>query len=124
MTSRAIVIETVHVAPSVNALFGTNWSTKKRFATKPYEDWQKAAGWDFNGKGHIAGEYRLVVTIDKRAVGVRSDLSNRIKAIEDLLVKHGIVDDDHLCVHLAALWQPLPNRGMRIEVIPETGVAV
>jgi len=112
-----IVIETEHLPPSTNNLYFSR-PGKGRVKTDRYRTWCDAAGWDFNGKGHVAGNYRMVLTIDPRKVRKGRDLSNFIKPVEDLAVAHGLVDDDSRCVHLAALYEPLAT-AMRIEIIPE-----
>lgn len=83
--------------PSVNALFGTNWATKKRFASKAYEAWQKEAGWQINAQQFKPweGPYGALYLIPRRLKG---DLPNYEKALTDLLVKMGVVPDDK---HLA-----------------------
>lgn len=74
--------------------------------SKGYEDWQLLAGHALNRQkpSKIAGAYKLTIQAsrpDKR----RRDLDNiAFKAINDLLVKHGVVEDDSLCEMLSARW--------------------
>jgi len=74
--------------------------------SKGYEDWQIIAGLALNKQRpkKITGAYKLTIQAsrpDKR----RRDLDNiAFKAINDLLVKHGVVEDDSLCEMLSARW--------------------
>lgn len=80
--------------PSVNSLF-TNVTGKGRVRTDRYRVWANAMGWQLKAqrpepvKGHIALEI-VCVRKDNR----KRDLSNFIKALEDLLVTHGVIEDD------------------------------
>lgn len=65
-----------------------------RFKTQQYSDWIIAAGWQLRIQKpfSINGEYHLEVEVSPP----RGDRQNRLKAISDLLVKHGVVEDDSL----------------------------
>ena len=91
--------------PSSNSLFGTNWKTKRRFKTKTYEAWLKLA----DSEVSLAVSHRfddlvaLKLTLckpDKR----KRDVSNFIKAVEDLLVRHGVIRDDSYVHSVSATW--------------------
>ena len=76
------------------------------FNSKRYEQWKTAAAaavYDQKA-GRIDGEYCLSVSLckpDKR----KRDLDNvSTKVINDLLVRHGIVEDDSLCVETSSRW--------------------
>lgn len=111
-----IVIDSDHVPPSVNHLF-TNLSGRGRIPSKHYLAWRKAAGWDYNGLGSVSGPYSMVITLDRTKVRKNSDISNRIKAVEDMCVTHQIVEDDHLCQELTIRYGQCP-KAIRVEVHP------
>lgn len=116
-----ITVESEHFPVSVNALFA-NVAGRGRVKTKRYKDWQQAAGWDANGKGTIKGpfELRLILSRKKRRKG--QDLSNLVKCVEDLLVTHGIVEDDSLNERLVLAWGDC--KGFHAEVSPYKPVTV
>lgn len=110
-----IVIESQHVPPPLNGLFA-NVPGKGRIKSKRYREWLLAAGWDMNGHGHIAGPFEVCITIAPDKVRKGSDLDGRAKAPLDILVKHGIVEDDHLCRKITLVYGKCA--GLKIEVWP------
>lgn len=111
-----IVIDSDHVPPSVNHLF-TNVPGRGRVPSKHYLAWRKAAGWDYNGVGSVSGRYSMVITLDQTKVRKNSDITNRIKAVEDMCVIHQIVEDDSLCQELTIRYGQCP-KSLRVEVRP------
>jgi Holliday junction resolvase RusA-like endonuclease len=87
------VILTLPKPPSVNALFATDWKTKRRFKSKVYEHWlaeAEAVLWKTKIKP-VKGPVKLSLTIaDTGAV----DLANHEKCVVDFLVKHGLIEGD------------------------------
>ncbi len=83
------------VPPSVNALYA-NVPGVGRITSGRYKGWQTQAGWEIlvQKPRRIAGPYTLTITLPRP---VRGDVSNRIKACEDILVKHRVTDDDRHC---------------------------
>lgn len=84
--------------PSSNNLFVNAWGNQ-RGRTQEYQAWAKAAGrkLDTYGLSPCTGLVRLKMTIHGgKGFPISSDLSNRWKAIEDLLVTHGILKDDNV----------------------------
>jgi Holliday junction resolvase RusA-like endonuclease len=109
--------------PSVNALF-RNVPGRGRVKTKRYLTWIQAAGWAVKEQrpAKIAGPYCLWLYCnrpDKR----RRDLANLEKAISDLLVSHGIVEDDSLCAELHLYWAGT-GRDCVVNVEPARPVAM
>lgn len=87
----------IPVPPSVNQMFANNPKRGRgRFKTKVYKDWLKHAGAELmlQKPEPVRGKYRFYLTLPK----IRGDGSNRIKAAEDFLVAHKLVDDDRFCV--------------------------
>lgn len=78
--------------PSVNSLYA-NAPGRGRVKTRNYTKWREAAGWLLVAQrpGRIKGRYSLDIAVPART---RGDISNLIKATEDLLVLHGVTDDD------------------------------
>jgi crossover junction endodeoxyribonuclease RusA len=102
---------TLPLAPSVNSLWRI--SGKRMYRTKQYKEWAEEAGWMIRQqtKECIDGPYALHIRAlkpDKR----RRDLDNIIKATSDLLVEMQIIEDDSLCLALAAEWSTIGNEPM------------
>jgi Holliday junction resolvase RusA-like endonuclease len=74
--------------------------------TDRYRDWQTEAGWMLKSQHprRISGNYRLHVEV-ARPDNRRRDLDNiGFKAVCDLLVKHGVLQDDSLAMEISAKW--------------------
>lgn len=83
--------------PSVNALFATDWRTKRRFATKAYTTWQKAAGEALGAQYAAYGSpavHKPVALRIRLGLNYQSDIANREKALTDLLVATLDMPDD------------------------------
>src|SRR5258708_4769936 len=94
----------IPLPPSVNALFA-NVPGKGRVKTDRYKTWLNAVGWDVvqQRQSPIKGDVTLEIVAgrpDRR----RRDLSNLIKAAEDLLVRHGLIEDDSRVTSLSIAW--------------------
>lgn len=102
--------------PSTNHLFA-NVAGRGRIKSEAYRTWINAAGWDVAKArpGKISGHINLKLTFCESKRRSNSDLSNRIKAVEDLLVRHGVIDDDSLVDDLHVLWGEALG-GVRIHV--------
>lgn len=81
------------IPPSVNASYA-NVPGRGRVATKALRQWKKDAGWMLQSQrpGRVAGKYRACLYLPER---MRGDVDGRLKAALDLLVTHGVTDDDH-----------------------------
>lgn len=106
--------------PSVNSLY-RNVPGRGRVKTARYKDWLMEAGLivmsQVKSNERIEGPYGLSMRVyrpDKR----RRDLSNLLKAIEDLLVTLGIVEDDSLCQKIECEWaREQMNTGIKVWLI-------
>lgn len=86
----SVVHVVLPVPPSVNNLFAT--SGERRHLSKRYTEWRREAGSLLNlaHLPRVAGPYVLDLDF---AAGA-ADLDNLIKPVADLLVAHGVTDDD------------------------------
>lgn len=89
--------------PTTNHLFAN--VGRGRTKTDAYRAWREAAGYSIieQGRKRIHGHVTLSIALvrpDKR----RRDLSNSIKAIEDLLVSMAVIDDDSLVQRISIQW--------------------
>lgn len=91
--------------PSGHSLFkrhnGSHLSEK-------YKAWRDEAGWLLKSQKPTPIPGRVIVTIELvNPNRIRRDASNHIKAVEDLLVAHGIIeaDDDRVVRRVTAGWQ-------------------
>lgn len=96
---------TVSMPPTANNLF-LNVRGKGRVKTPEYRAWIETNGWVIKTAmvtGKIAGPYALRVQVGKPD-NRRRDISNLIKALEDLLVSTGAVRDDSDCQRIEIGW--------------------
>lgn len=77
--------------PSVNNLFAT--VGRRRIVSKEYAAWRVENGWEIQRQrpGSLRGPVRLDI---KLQTGRLIDASNAVKALEDLLVTHGVIEGD------------------------------
>lgn len=104
--------------PSVNSLF-TNVTGKGRVRTDRYRVWANAAGWQVKAQrpDPVAGNVSLDI-ICKRKDNRRRDLSNFVKALEDLLVTHGVIEDDSLVSDLRIRYGEVPGVVLTVTATP------
>lgn len=90
------------IPPSTNNLF-VNIRSGGRTQSKAYRKWRKEAGWALKEQKIIpvSAPYYLDITVERK--GGR-DISNCIKAIEDLLVTHQVTPDDSQCQGVSIRW--------------------
>lgn len=91
--------------PSVNMLY-SNVANRGRVKTKKYRTWLREAGLSIAQAKPVSilGKYRLHIRFE-RPDNRRRDLGNLLKAIEDILVEHGIVEDDSHAQEILMVWQ-------------------
>jgi Holliday junction resolvase RusA-like endonuclease len=87
--------------PSVNALFATDFKTKRRFVSKDYAMWKRSAAGLLFEAWHKAGrpkfDKHLSLTIHA-GLSYRRDVDGCVKAIADALVQNipGFPDDRYI----------------------------
>ena len=114
---------TIPLPPSLNRLYRAV-PGKGVIKSARYRTWIQAAGWALKEQkpGKVVGDYCLWLYCerpDKR----RRDLANLEKAVSDLLVSHGIVEDDSLCAELHLYWAGT-GRDCVVNVEPARPVAM
>ncbi len=82
------------IPPSSNNMFFN--TGRGRAITPEYKAWREEAGLMLRRQKPVAfvGRASLPIEIDEAACSASSDVTNRVKAVEDLLVSHGILRDD------------------------------
>ena len=121
---------TLPFPPSVNSMFANsfNKSGKGRYKSKKYKAWTKAAGQELliQRPNHVTGNIDLNIAFaaSQRANrGQMRDISNHIKAIEDLLVQHSVIEDDSLIDGLVVYWTDKIETGVSISIIGGISIA-
>lgn len=82
--------------PSANALWTVRRGTKQRIKTDAYRAWIVEAGWlivaaDWPQPTMLHGSVAISI---EAPFSRRRDLDNAIKPILDLIVRHGLIEDD------------------------------
>lgn len=90
-------------APSVNAAT-RNVPGVGRVKTRAYKDWLDVAMFQVSTQqpGCVRGVYHIAFHIQRSSK--LADVSNVLKAAEDMLVKMGIIQDDRLCQSGEYCW--------------------
>lgn len=121
-----MITVTLPLPPSANALF-VNAPGRGRFKSAAYKSWLTEAGWcvqtptRYATVRRVAGPYTLTITVPAT---MRGDIDNRVKAISDLLVKHGITDDDRAADAVTVRRGATPSAQQCIvEIAPARDVA-
>lgn len=101
------VVITLPWPPSLNNLFA-NKPGGGRIATPRYRSWQLEAGLVLKAQrpARILGPFNAVMTYRRPDRRIR-DLDGLAKAPLDLLVKCGVVQDDHLAQEITLRWSAL-----------------
>lgn len=116
--TNATIIHIQNAPPSLNNIY-VNIPKIGRVKSGRYKTWRSAAGWDIKAAiGPSFETYTCPVVLDLTVEKPRnrSDISNRIKAIEDLLTEMGVIADDSLVMEVRARWGQV--KGARIELRP------
>lgn len=104
------------VTISVNALWRI--AGRRLIKSDEYRAWLNECGWEIRRQKAkpVKGRYRLHLEALKTD-GRRRDVSNLIKATEDLLVHMQIVEDDSLCDETNIKWVT-SGPALRVMVAP------
>jgi Holliday junction resolvase RusA-like endonuclease len=111
-------IDTVRLAlpfpPSTNALWKKGRTGMYR--SPSYKTWLNGAGWKLNEQhpGCVRGDYAIRITLERKD-RKRRDADNFVKAVSDLLVTHGVIEDDSFAEMVTIRWSPKVS-GCRVVV--------
>lgn len=77
--------------------------------TDSYRNWRRSAGWALVAQrpGRIEGRYRIHIRVAR--ADTRCDLTNILKAAEDLMQAHNVIDNDRLCERAELEWDDTPT---------------
>lgn len=109
---------TIPRPPSVNSLW-TNVRGRGRVRTRRYQTWLNAAGWEIKSQKpeRVTGPYYIAIAIgrernkDGSPSARRIDIGNFEKAISDLLVELGVIEDDSLAESITIYWSAAEETG-------------
>lgn len=124
MTAKA-VFRLAHVPPSTNGLFA-NVAGKGRVSSERYRSWANAAGWDLKRQRITKFPGPVYITIAIGKLSATSDVSNRVKAVEDLLVEHGVIQGDSIkwVKGVNVYLSPVAFEGVEIAIVEAGEVEV
>ena len=112
------VVLTLPLPPSSNHLFA---GKSHRYRSPEYEAWRTDAGWELNLQWppQIIGRVSILIEVAEPKTKRAQDITNRIKALEDLLVSHGVIqgDDQRYVRRVTAEWADLAE-GVRVTITP------
>ena len=101
---------------SVNALYA-NVRNVGRVKTARYKTWLNAARWEVKRQRPepVRGPYEITVLVQRKRG--RRDLGNLHKCLSDLLVSHGVIEDDSLEQKVILCWSDVIE-GCRVFLEP------
>lgn len=117
------VIRLDSVPPTTNSLYA-NVAGRGRIKTDRYRVWRNAAGWELKRYHNQRWTEPVFLTIAIGGLRRNADISNRIKALEDLLVEHGIIQGDTI-EHVRGVnvyVAPDGFKGIEIAITPADGM--
>lgn len=110
---------TMPMPPSTNNLFVNRG--RKRARSSKYDLWVTAAGWELKRQraSHVAGPVSLAFEFEEGIDNRKRDISNLIKAPEDLLVRHGVItaDDNSIVREISMKWSR-SVKGCQVTIVP------
>jgi Holliday junction resolvase RusA-like endonuclease len=112
-----VVIENLPSPISINAAY-VNVRGKGRVRSKAYKAWAMHAGYVMAAQRPTRVKGPVAVVIFTTRDNARSDLDNRAKTLIDLLVTHGVIEDDRFIEKIIMAWSSEP--GTRVKVIPQS----
>lgn len=106
---------------SVNAMYANK--KRGRIKSERYMTWANAAGWELKAQKQepVHGWYTLTLCLyedDNR----KRDPGNHEKCVSDLLVAHGLIDDDSLCVDQHIHRYKSKDKRCMVIVRPSNGI--
>lgn len=103
------------IPPSTNNLY-VNVRGRGRVRSQRYATWANAAGWEIKRQHpeKVSGAISLDIAVQRKRSN--ADVSNRIKAVEDLLVHMGVIDDDKHVQSVTCRWADI--EGCEVTITP------
>ena len=114
-----MTVLTLPMPPSTNNMFING--SKGRFRSQKYDEWILEAGWELKRQrpSQCLGPVSLTFEFQEVEGKRKRDISNLIKAPEDLLVKHGIIEaDDQFTVRSISVSWSREVQGVRVTIVP------
>ncbi len=112
-----MTVITLPFPPSSNNMFIN--TSRGRIRSQKYADWATEAGWELTRQrpSKVLGPVNLIFEFQDGRDKRKRDVTNLIKAPEDLLVKHGIIeaDDGSIVRRVEAAWSH-EVEGVRVTV--------
>jgi hypothetical protein len=111
------VVLSLGFPPSVNNMF-VNMPGHGRVLSKQYREWRAENGWRIMAARapRIPGPVKVTYEYENRVR--RADLTNFVKAPEDLLVSLNIIDGDHNAVVREVVLRWADIKGCRVTIEP------
>lgn len=102
--------------PSVNSAFRN--TSRGRALTQKAVDWKGHAGWVLRQQRprHVSGEVAVIVNVERNSMN--ADIDNKVKLLLDLIVSHGVIEDDRNVVAIAASWIPKHSAMAHLAILP------
>lgn len=104
--------------PSANALFRHALGRSAPVMTKAYTDWRGHAGWRLRAQRPAPVLGAVIINISVERQSLSADIDNRIKPLLDLLVEHGVIQDDRYVTSVVASWHPGRNAEAHVAIMP------
>lgn len=116
-----MILLTLPFPVSVNEMYRNK--LKGRVKSERYMTWARAAGWELQAQRQkpVHGPYVLTLCLYE-ADNRRRDPDNFVKGCSDLLVTHGLIDDDHLCTSLHIERYKSDKARCEVIVRPSNGI--
>ena len=104
--------------PSGNGLFP---GRSRRYRSPEYKAWADEAGWELARQRPVSvtGRVSLLIEVAEPKTKRATDVTNRIKAVEDLLVSHGVIqgDDQRYVRRVTAEWADIDAIRITVEAV-------
>ena len=117
-----MTVITLPFPPSTNNLFIN--TTRGRIRSSKYDEWAAEAGWELTRQRplKVAGPVSILFEFQSNRDKRKRDITNLLKAPEDLLVKFGVIeaDDNTIVKEVSARWSECV-KGVCITITPTAG---
>jgi Holliday junction resolvase RusA-like endonuclease len=101
-----MIVITLPFPPSTNNLFIN--TSRGRIRSSKYDEWATEAGWELTRQrpSKVAGPVMLTFDFQSNRDKRKRDITNLLKAPEDLLVNFGVIeaDDNTIVKEIRARW--------------------